>query len=491
MKEKLVVLAMKIKLTHWILIFSSKFPWLVPSLLRFIGKDYGKQDSEVMREIYSEENRILTASMFEGEVSWKGISFVAEIGREDLGQVHRWMSGQPRAGGNYSSAHEKGIKSKDLIGASYNNLGFVSFDRATMFSVGCISIAAQLPKSCYITLLRLRNGACYISLYVSFDESVNSLVSDVDVRHVKRYEVFQSFNPLSPKFAITEHHDRRSVIESFLYRKANEVVGEAKQAVQALLEVWGIKRKADEFSIVADFFREGVGSYFGDSPLLENEKASTSVVVIERHRGRFLTSPLSEESSEEYIENYVPSQFGLDAIFLKSQVSLETESFHRYDFKSVGITDNYSYVAILAEIYSRFQKCTSKVSPVFLGSNKKEERDLKKLLDAGLELNVIEERLTAVEEGLHWSEERYRKFTRNRIAGIRSYVSSFRKDVERRRDLNNGKLQVKSLIWMRRYSIMVFVFVLVQIALSLLNVDWTDAGRSKNPIYINLFHNAK
>ena len=485
------MLAMKIKLTHWILIFSSKFPWLVPSLLRFIGKDYGKQDSEVMREIYSEENRILTASMFEGEVSWKGISFVAEIGREDLGQVHRWMSGQPRAGGNYSSAHEKGIKSKDLIGASYNNLGFVSFDRATMFSVGCISIAAQLPKSCYITLLRLRNGAYYISLYVSFDESVNSLVSDVDVRHVKRYEVFQSFNPFSPKFAITEHHDRRSVIENFVYRKANEVVGEAKQAIQALLDVWGIKRKADEFSMVADFFREGVDSYFGDSPLLENEKASTSVVVIERHRGRFLTSPLSEKSSEEYIENYLPSQFGLDAIFLKSQVSLETESFHRYDFKSIGITDNYSYAAILAEIYSRFQKCTSKVSPVFLSSSKKEERDLKKLLDAGLELNVIEERLTAVEEGLHWCEERYRTFTRNRITGIRSNVSSFRKDVERRRDLNNGKLQVKSLIWMRRYSIMVFVFVLVQIALSLLNVDWTDAGRSKNPIYINLFHNEK
>lgn len=485
------MLAMKIKLTRWILIFSSKFPWFVPSLLRFIGKDYGKQDSEVMREIYSEENRILTASMFEGEVSWKGISFVAEIGGEDLGKVHRWMSRQPYAGGNYSSAHEKGIKSKDLIGAGFNNLGFVSFDRATMFSVGCISIAAQLPKSCYITILRLRSGAYYISLYVSFDESVNSLVSNVDVRHVKRYEVFQSFNPLSPKFAITEHHDRRSVIENFLYRKANEVVGEAKQAIQALLEVWGIKRKANEFSMVADFFREGVGSYFGDSPLLEKEKASTCVVVIERHRGRFLTSPLSEESSEEYIENYVPSQFGLDAIFLKSQVSLETESFHRYDFKSNGITDNYSYVAILAEIYSRFQMCTSKVSPVFLRSSKKEERDLKKLLDAGLELNVIEEKLTAVEEGLHWCEERYRKFTRNRIAGIRSHVSSFRKDVERRRDLNNGKLQVQSLIWMRRYSIMVFIFVLVQIALSLLNVDWTDAGRSKNPIYINLFHNTK
>lgn len=485
------MLAMKIKLTHWVLVFSSRFPWLVPRLLRFLGQDYGKQDSEVMREIYNEENRIKTASIFEGRVSWKGISFVAEIGREDLGKVHKWMSGQPRAGGNYSSTHEEGIKSKNLIGASYNNLGFVSFDRPTIFSVGSISIAPQLPKSCYISLLRLKNGACYISLYVKLDDSVNSLVSNVDVRHISRYKVFQSFNPFSPRFAITEHHDRRSVIEKFLYRKANEVVGEAKQAIEAMLEAWGVKRKVDEFSLVADFFREGTGSYFDELSLSRSDETSTSIVVIERHRGQFLISPLSEDTSEEYIENYIPSQFGVDAIFLKSQVSLDTESYRRYDFKSIGITDNYTYTAILAEIYSRFQRCTSNVSPVFLSHNKKEERDLKKLLDSGVELNVIEERLTAVEEGLHWCEERYRKFNRDRIHAIRSHVSSFRKDVERRRDLNNGKLQVKNLIWMRRYSIMVFLFVLVQITLSLLNVDWTDAGRSKNPIYINLFQNTK
>lgn len=485
------MLAMKIKLTHWILVFSSKFPWLVSGFLRFVGKDYGEQESEVVRRSHSEENRIVTVSMFEGEMSWKGISFVAEIGREDLGKVHKWMSGQPRAGGNYSLRHEKGVTSKDLIGASYNNLGFVSFDRETMFSVGSISIAAQLPRSCYIAFLRLKNGACYISLYVSFDEVVNSRISGVDVRHIKRYNVFQSFNPFSPRFALIESHDRRSLIEKFLYRRANEVVDEAKQAVKALLDVWGVKRKLHEFSMTADFFREGADSYFCDHSLLVAEESSTSVVVIDRGRGRFLTSPLSEDSSEEYIENYIPNDFGVDAIFLKSQVCSETESFHRYDCKSIGITDSYSYALILVEIYSRFKRCTHKVSPVFLSYNKKVERDLKMLLDAELELNMIEERLAAVEDGLHWCEEKYRKFTRNRILGIRSYVSSLRGDVERRRGLNDGKLQVKNLIWMRRYSILVFVLVLTQIFLSLLNVDWTDGGRSRNPIYINLFHDEK
>ncbi|MFG0547603.1 hypothetical protein ACF8FG_20675 [Pseudomonas sp. YQ_6] len=484
------MLAVKIKLTHWLLTFSSKFPWLVPSLLRFVGKDYGRQESETMRRIYLEENRTVTASMFDGKISWKGISFISEIRREDLRRVHKWMSGQSRAAGNYSSYHEQGVKSKDLVGAGYNNLGYVSFDRPSMFSVGTISISAALPKSCYITLLRLKNGACYISLYVDFSEDVNSRVFDVDVRHIKRYSIFQSFNPLSPKFALIESHDRRSVIEEYLYRKANEVVDEANQAVNTLLDVWGLKLKLHNFSTVADFFREGSGSYFCDSSSPQDEE-SDAHVIIDRSKGRFLTSALSEDPTEEYIENYIPKDLGVDAIYLKSQVSSEVEPFDRYDCKSIGVTDSYSFALILVAIYSQFKRCTHEVSPVFISFNKKVERDLKRLLDAELELNIVEERLSAVEDGLHWCEESFKKFIRGRISGIRSHVSSLRGSIEKRRNLNDGKLQVKNLIWMRRYSVMVFILVLVQIALSLLNVDWTDDGRSKNPIYINLFHDEK
>ncbi|WP_406833872.1 hypothetical protein [Pseudomonas asiatica] len=176
---------------------------------------------------------------------------------------------------------------------------------------------------------------------------------------------------------------------------------------------------------------------------------------------------------------------------MKSQVSSEVKPFDRYDCKSIGVTDSYSFALILVAIYSQFKRCTHEVSPVFLSFNKKVERDLKRLLDAELELNVVEERLSAVEDGLHWCEESFRKFIRGRISGVRSHVSSLRGSIEKRRNLNDGKLQVKNLIWMRRYSIMVFILVLVQIALSLLNVDWTDDGRSRNPIYINLFHGEK
>lgn len=55
----------------------------------------------------------------------------------------------------------------------------------------------------------------------------------------------------------------------------------------------------------------------------------------------------------------------------------------------------------------------------------------------------------------------------------------------------NKSVPFFALIWMRRYSSIVFALVIVQIALSLLNVDWTENARHTNPIYMNLLGLAK
>ena len=156
------------------------------------------------------------------------------------------------------------------------------------------------------------------------------------------------------------------------------------------------------------------------------------------------------------------------------------DSFH-------SVKDHYSYMLMLAEIYSRFKKCMRDVSPVFFKSSKSVRASLKALLKANLDLNLIDERLSALENSLHWCDEKYRISTRSRITGIRSQVLDLRADVERRKALSDGELQLANLIWIRRYSIVVFFMIFIQIALSLLNVDWTDAGREGNLIYKNLF----
>lgn len=483
--------AFKAKVTRWIIKFSSRFPYLVSARLRFLAKSESAGESKILRELYAKDDLVVKASLFEGDVSWKGVSFVTSVNKSELSKIHRWMKSQSRSPGNYSDSHGEGISSTNLIGAGLNNLGVVSFDKPNMFAVGSVSIKAELPSSCYVTLLRLKSGVCYLSLYVYLDEKVNARISGLDVKDAARYKVFQSLNPFSPRFSVVEHHDRISIIEEAVLASVREVVAEARQAVFALLQLWGVKKSRGEMATVADFFREGEGSYFSEEPSIDLEMYESETFVVKPWQGRFMCWAISEEVSEDYIGNYIPEKIGVDAIFIKSQAFSVTDEDDKYMNSLTGVAQYYGFVLMLQEIYARFERCMHKVSPVFLNYDKSTERNLNMLLEAGLELNAIEERLAAVEDGLHWCEKKYLNFTRSRIAGMRSHVVNFRADIEKRRALSDGQVQVKNLIWMRRYSIIVFVLVIVQIALSLLNVDWAESGRHTNPIYMNLFNLAK
>lgn len=410
--------------------------------------------------------------------------------RKDLKKIHKWMNGQNGSPGNYSDGHHKGINSKNLVGMGTNNLGVISFDRPNMHAICSLSISAVLPLSCYITLIRLKTGVTYLSLYVYFDDCVNDEVSRVDVSSVRRYKCLGSINPFSPKFAVVVHHDRYNLIEERIFSNARRVVQQAREAASALLQVCGVRKNISDFSTVADFFRAGAGSYFDDDRSGLIGDRSCSLTVVEPYKS-FLNFPLSEDVSENYIESYVAKEIGVSAVFIKSQVEAAVDHNDFYGKKYVGVTEYYTYMLMLSEIYSRFEKCQEAVSPVFLKAKSNVRSDLKILLDANLSLNLIEERLRAVEDGLIWCEKKYLQQIRNRMAGIRSQVTGLREDVERRKNLSDGGLQLANLVWMRRYSVIVFFLVVVQIVLSILNVDWTEGGLSKNPIYMNLFSEAK
>lgn len=481
---------LKAKYTRWVFSLAYKFPWFFSGRIRFLARNYAKPESETMRELRRGGESIVVANLFHGDVKWKGVSFVAAMERKDLKKIHKWMNSQKGSPGNYHDSHEEGISSKNLVGSGTNNLGVVSFDRPDMLAVSSISVVAELPKSCYVSLLRLKNGVSYLSLYIYFDERVSKKISSVDVRAVKRYQCFQSVNPFSTRFSVIEHHDRRNLIEGLIFENARSVVSQARQAASALLEVCGVRKNISDFSTAADFFRVGSGSYFDRNAIEEIRGQESSVTVVEPFR-TFLNMPISEDVSEDYIEGHVAQKIGVDGVFIKSQEESAVDNFDFYGNRYVGITEYYTFLLTLSEMYSQFNKCQEIVSPVFFRSKSSVRADLKILLNANLSLNLIEERLRAVEGGLHWGEPKYLKQIRSRIAGIRSQVTALREDVERRKGLSDGGLQLANLVWMRRYSIIVFVLVLVQIALSVLNVDWTEDGRVKNPMYLNLFSEKK
>ncbi|NWD96964.1 hypothetical protein HX871_21270 [Pseudomonas reactans] len=476
----------KAKLTDAILYVSGRFPFLVSRRLRYFGRSYNAPESSSMIELRRREQSIKKAGLFSGKIIFKGVSLVAAVDGNDLKRIHNWMRGQNNSAGNYSESHGRVVNSTDLTSGGSNNLGFITFGEPGHFSVGNIALVANLPKGCYVTTLRLQKGVTYLSLYFSLHEAASEKIFDVDVSMVQGYKCFGSLNPFSPRFSVVEHHDRQSVIDEFIFQNTRDIVAEVNQALSAVLQVWGVKKKVADFSSVADFCRDGAEPYFVDDHSTGADSEGRSA-VFERWRGKFFCTTISEDTSEQFLEGYVAEQVGVDGVFIKNEEFSTVDVDDRYLYTMHSATEYYTYFMCVSEADKQFKRCMSVASPIFLSFNNNARRNLKILINASLGLNLVQERVAALQEGISWSESRYHRFTHSRLAWLKSKVEGLKSDVEKRKDLNNSELQLSNLLWTKRYSVLVGFLVLVQIALSLVAVDWTESGKEKNPIYLNLF----
>lgn len=476
----------KAKYTELILYLSSRFPLLVSRRLRYFAKSYGKPDSTTMAELRCRENSIKSASLFSDKMVLKGVSLVAAVGRDDLRKIHNWMRRQGSSAGNYSESHSQAVDSTDLTNGGSNNLGYISFGAANHFAVGNIALVATLPKSCYITTLRLKKGVTYLSLYVALHESASERIFDVDVSEVQRYKCFGSLNPFSPRFSVVEHHDRCSVIDEVIFKNAQGIISEVNQAVAAILQVWGVKKEISEFSSVADFCRDSAEPYFTRDHVADIDVEERHA-AFERWRGKVFCTDITDDKSEEFLESYITEKVGVDGVFIKSEDFAATDRDDLYLYSMHSATECYIYLMYVSEANKQFKRCMSIVSPIFLNFTRNTRRNLRILIDASLALNLVQERVGALKDGMHWSDPKYHKVIHGRVLWLESQVNGLRSDIEKRKDLNNSELQLSNLLWTKRYSILVGFLVVVQIALSLVAVDWTEAGKEKNPIYLNLF----
>ncbi len=441
-----------------------------------------------MAELRRRENSIKSAGLFADKMVLKGVTLVSALGRNDLRKIHNWMRRQGSSAANYSELHGRSVNSTDLINGGSNNLGYISFGTPNFLSVGTIALVATLPKTCYITTLRLPKGVTYLSLYVALDQSASEKLFDVDVQSVQSYKCFGSLNPFSQRFKVIEHHDRYNAIDEVIFRNARDVVDEVNQAVLALLQVWGVKKDISEFSTVADFCRDSSEPYFTDHYVADDDTvANERHAAFESWRGRGFCTNITDDKLEEFLEGYVAEKVGVDGVFIKSEVFSATDKDDLYLYNMHSATEFYTYLMYVDEANKQFKRCMNIVSPIFLNFTRNTRRNLRILIEASLALNLVQERVEALKDGIHLSDPKYQRFIQGRLSWLKNKVDGLGADIEKRKDLNNSQLQLSNLLWTKRYSILVGFLVIVQIALSLVVLDWTEAGKDKNPIYLNFF----
>lgn len=88
----------KAKYTEIVLLLARYIPWVFPKWLRFMAKSYSRKEQESIRHLYEKEDRIKSASLFDGSFKWKAISVVVKVEHDDLDSIRRWLKSNASPG---------------------------------------------------------------------------------------------------------------------------------------------------------------------------------------------------------------------------------------------------------------------------------------------------------------------------------------------------------------------------------------------------------
>lgn len=462
----------KAKITKYILLSAVKFPLLFPKWLNETGKYHFGKDSN--KSIDFREGWEV-ASYFESEMKWKAVSIVCQISHEDLEKIHKWM----RRSSSPLSYNEKRDRDSFKVSfensESYRNIGWLDFGKEKrIMSLAHIEMPNSFSDSCYISISKFSGGLTYLSTYFMLKDSATLAVQKQDVKEVMGYVTFQSLNPFSRRFKVIEHHNRESVIRSYLKQNLNIVSTDIKSTIQSLFKNWKIIKNDDDLVVVADFCRSSNEAYFkktAGSPV--SYKTENHYVMIETWQD-YCDLKISDDSSEHYCMQTVTEGTTIDAVFIKNQ---NPENVDKNDvFSDIGleIHDSHLYFSTIIELTNKYKKVMSFVNLALISKLSEPEENHDVLFKASIELDLIAEQLDSINAATsHYCDQKYIEAVRNWIKYRKNETIKQNTIVSKRRNFSSDSLQVKNLRFNKIYSLIVGLLVIVQIVLACLTIEWS------------------
>ncbi|WP_327438346.1 hypothetical protein [Pseudomonas donghuensis] len=470
------MLPSKARLTKLLLNLAMRFPFLFSSRLKLIAKRNSNK-SPARLDYEKHDDRTTEASLLDGKTTWRGVHLLLAVNKEEAEKIKRSIYKRDTT---YASQHLKSEPRVGFFGSSSQNLGTTSFNGECFFSTATIAIKYVTPRYCSSYLLRLKNGALYLSMYVGLDSSATQKISSVDVSSIRRYISFVTFNPLSKNFSTYVDHDRHNQIDDYIYDLAKSVTSEVVEAALILLGSWGVSKKNKDLSKIADFSRDDSQPYF--SEILEEETHRRS--VIERMRRHLVTHP-NVNPYEEYIKYNIPDRIGVDGIFIHTEDQSKITEYDQYINSAHDAFEKYAGFLYITSINNRLQDCGDQIGRLFGAGSQNSKSHLKTLIKQGLALNVIEEHVDALKHGLHWFDPDYAEHYKKNIELLSEKASELKKRIRARHDTVNSEVQLSNLGWVKTYSMLMFALVILQVLLPVISVDWSPTGIDKNFIYQN------
>jgi hypothetical protein len=458
----------KVLITKWILICANKFPIIFPYWLVEYSKYHLKERGEPKHKSQEIDDAFEKASLLELPFFIKAVSVIVKINSNELDSIHTWLKRQGSASNYNPNRDQHSFNARFDQGDSFRNLGWIRFNSDSNFmSLANIPVKNTFCSSCYVTIKKFPSGLCYLSLYIMLDESGNSLVTDFDVTHIQETKSFRTFNPFSKQRKVLEYYNRKMNIKEVLNQNLNILTNDAITCSQKVLTLFGVKKSQKELVIVKDVVVDSATPYFDKDSHKEQEISETYTLF--KRDSWYLDDQFSDDAGEHYCESdsYLRELLS-DAIFIKSEPQDDLDEHFSFSKTGLNISDSHLFISTLLLCFKEYNSISKSINEGLLNGHSIPEKYYKPLFKGLLELKALKLNVNAITKSINWScPNKYELSVKSIIKHLNQRIDELTTTANEQIDFARDSIQANNLKFHKRYSLVIALLVVTQIALAI------------------------
>ena len=469
----------KDKLTRLLLDCAFKCPFLFPKHFRYLAKQY-HSNSEYINKKKAAEPKYKEVSLFDSDFHWKAISFTMIVNNDELDSIKKWK--EKASLNNFAEHSQKMLESGSFDReAGWVNIGIIRVDNETIIDdLNSIYMNSLYLDSVYISLVKYPAGLFAVTFYICLTDAATGLVKSVVPPKMTEFIRIKNLNIFSRKRNGTSLLMEYNFCESFIKGNKNKVHKEAWKLFDIVKNEMGIKKNRDDVYCVSDMYLDQVAPYFDRGSVRNNED---KLILLPKVR-HFSDLKLSKNEDESFVfDNY----FNIDDIDMTYMKICPQSTFDQHDnFKKSYCPNIESHLAIapLLLIIKRIDKISNNINGLRLYNKKTSMIKLHKgLFSVVHELQLIDGWLKALKVELPYRLlSGYKDESDAIIASQENRVAELQRVTRIFYSLSENRVQISNVRYNQIYSVVVFIFIFIQVFLAAMSIDWGRSNVWYSPI---------
>jgi len=457
----------KRKFTRFSMLGAYHCPFLFPGWLVHEARNRMTNHGSLQRPAYDEN--VQTISLFEGDFEWNKCTISFLVSKKNLDLVARWMMEFSLSG--FDSDRYKNLNDGALIfGSSWHNLGNIRINKDHHFdNLKSLYLDTKYIDSVSIFLDKYGFGLFVLRYEVILEKTATQLVRDISVKEPVFDAELRSFNIYSAKNRGYRSVSKVSSAEEALLENVNAVYRDVYLVWESLNRIIGIDIDASNCSSISEICVLDEFPYFEPNFCRINQD---EIIGIGRHHPTFMRF---SEGKNAIVYPTGSIDYPFDGFYLYNfNEGAEKNGYPRNYPPEIrnALIKSFSFSSIISNEINHIAEITSGV--VYNDSDNQLIRKNKHYFTA---LYKTESLLKWVGVFKKSSGLTSSKYFNDEINNLLDYQE--KRALEARATLSSlyefsGKrLEVKNIEYNKRYSLVVFFFIIIQVILAVLAIDWS------------------